>query len=164
MARGQDLTVALLSIHPEYALRILSGEKRVEFRRARFGVEPRFIVIYATHPLKRVVGAFEVAQIDEDTPERIWTRHSECGGISATAYAQYFAGRRRAFAIRIARVWQLRSSVPISEIPSVRAVPQSFQYLRTSELQTLLAAGTTPASASLPNRALQQTGRCAARS
>jgi len=152
MARVEDFTVALLPIHPEYALRILSGEKRVEFRRARFGTAPRFVVIYATHPLKQVVGAFEVAGIDEDTPERIWARYAECGGVSATAYAHYFAGRNRGFAIRIARVWQLRSSVPLSKIPSVRAVPQSFQYLHTSEFQTLLATGTTPASAALPTR------------
>ena len=164
MASFDDFPIALLPIHPEYALRILSGQKRVEFRRARFALEPRYIVIYATHPLKRVVGAFEVVGIEEDTPARLWARHAGCGGVSTSAYAQYFEGRARGFAIRIGRVWRLTSIVPLSKIPSVRAVPQSFKYLHISELESLLSTGTTPASPpDLPSRSLHQTGRSAAR-
>jgi predicted transcriptional regulator len=164
MARGKDFSVALLPIHPEYALRILSREKRVEFRRARFSIQPRFVVIYATHPMKQVVGAFEVVRIEEDTPQRLWARYAGCAGVSAKDYRQYFEGRDKGFAIQIGCVWQLRIAVPLSEIASVRGVPQSFQYLEVSELQLLLAMGLSAGSGPPPNPALQQPGRSAARS
>jgi len=157
VARHEAFSVALLPIHPEYVHRILSREKRVEFRRARFSIPPRFIVIYATNPMKQVVGAFEVIGIEEDAPDRLWARHSRHGGVSAAAYGQYFEGKETGIAIRIGHVWQLRAAVPISEIASVRAVPQSFQYLAMSDLQHLLATGLSASSGPPPKAPLHRS-------
>ena len=51
---------ALLSIKPEYAEKILKGEKLVEFRIVAFAQEVSKIFIYATSPVCRIVGEFEV--------------------------------------------------------------------------------------------------------
>ena len=45
----------LLSIKPEYAEKILSGEKRYEFRRKLCKREIDKIYIYATRPVQKVI-------------------------------------------------------------------------------------------------------------
>lgn len=51
----------LLSIQPEYAEKILNGTKRFEYRKAVTRNESvRTVVIYATMPVGKVVGEFEV--------------------------------------------------------------------------------------------------------
>ncbi len=54
----------LLSIKPEYAYRILDGTKRYEFRR-RVHRDPRVhtVVIYATNPDGKELGAFSIKSV-----------------------------------------------------------------------------------------------------
>ena len=58
MARTAHPQVALLSIHPVYAQGIIDGRKTVEFRRRAFGKSVTHVVVYATAPVRKVVGAF----------------------------------------------------------------------------------------------------------
>ena len=51
----------LLSIKPEFVEKIFAGTKKYEFRKSLFkksGV--KYVVIYASAPIKRVVGEFEI--------------------------------------------------------------------------------------------------------
>ena len=55
----------LLSIKPEFVEKIFAGTKKYEFRKSLFkksGV--KYVVIYASAPIKRVVGEFEIDDID----------------------------------------------------------------------------------------------------
>ncbi|MGE4714260.1 ASCH domain-containing protein [Bifidobacterium breve] len=66
---------AILSIRPEYVDRILSGEKKYEFRKRIFKREDvDTIVIYSTSPCCRVVAEASIAEIIQDSPERIWKK------------------------------------------------------------------------------------------
>ena len=63
----------LLSIKPEYAEKILNGEKKYEFRK----VLPKNksitkVIIYATMPIGKVIGEFEIAELISDSPSRLW--------------------------------------------------------------------------------------------
>ena len=54
----------LLSIKPEFVEKIFAGTKKYEFRKSLFkksGV--KYVVIYASAPIKRVVGEFEIDDI-----------------------------------------------------------------------------------------------------
>lgn len=74
---------ALLSVKPEYAEKILSGEKIYEFRRRIFKREDvDILVIYATGPQCGVVAEARIGGIMESTPEDIWKRTNRHGGIS----------------------------------------------------------------------------------
>ena len=59
---------AILSIKPIYANQILAGTKKVEFRKRKFKEEVRKVYIYASVPVKQIVGYFTFSTIDEDTP------------------------------------------------------------------------------------------------
>ena len=48
--------VAVMSIHPRYAEAILSGQKRVEFRKRRLAPDVTTVLVYATQPVGVLVG------------------------------------------------------------------------------------------------------------
>ena len=57
-------TKVLLSIKPQYADKILSGDKKFEFRRLLYkSPNVKKIIIYATSPVMRVIGEFDVATV-----------------------------------------------------------------------------------------------------
>ena len=47
---------AILSIHPEYAYKILSGEKTHELRKVLFKKPVTHVLVYATAPISKVIG------------------------------------------------------------------------------------------------------------
>ena len=129
MASQPTRTVALMSIHPRYAGLILSGRKRVEFRRTRIRGSVSHVLIYETAPVQCVTGFFEVAGVDEAEPQAIWDRYESVAGIDRVAFWKYFADRRTAFAIRVGRVVSLRQQVRLASFEARPVVPQSFRYV-----------------------------------
>ena len=95
----------LLSIKPEYAEKILNGEKKFEFRR----VLPKNkditrVIIYATMPIGKVVGEFEIAELISESPVRLWEITAEFSGITENFFDSYFEGRKIAHAIKVGKV------------------------------------------------------------
>ena len=52
----------ILSIHPSHIEKILSGEKRYEYRK-RIPTDIRYIVVYATAPIKMIVALIKIDSI-----------------------------------------------------------------------------------------------------
>jgi predicted transcriptional regulator len=129
MAKNCTRQVVVMSIHPQYARKILSGEKTVEFRRTRLHSGIIRVAIYATAPTGMLVGGFEIAGIEEATPAELWFRHGRDGCISRDRFTQYFNSTRRAVAIRIGRVFEMREPAPLAEIAAIRRPPQSYCYV-----------------------------------
>ena len=122
--------VALLSIRPHYADEILAGRKLVEFRRRPLPHDVTQVVIYATAPVARVVGAFQVEAIDSTTPSDAWEHYHQVGGIGQEAFDAYYDGTDTAHVIRIRAVQAAESPFPLSEVDESLRPPQSFTYLR----------------------------------
>lgn len=118
-----------MSLHPEFADAILAGKKRVEFRRTRFCSEVSCVVIYATAPVQRIVGFFEVLELDSASPNTLWRRYRNVSGIDAQRFRDYFAGRPIGHAIRVHKAFSLRDPVPLEVVAPSGRPPQSFQYL-----------------------------------
>jgi predicted transcriptional regulator len=63
----------LLSIKPEFAEMIFSGSKRYEFRRSIFrNPDVKTIVVYASSPVQKVIGEFEIETIINAELENLW--------------------------------------------------------------------------------------------
>ncbi|MCI7025768.1 MAG: hypothetical protein MR983_07260 [Succinatimonas sp.] len=58
----------LLSIKPEYVEQIERHTKLFEFRKRNFKNLPSVVWIYASAPVKKIVGIIQVRDIIEDTP------------------------------------------------------------------------------------------------
>jgi predicted transcriptional regulator len=131
--------VALLSIHPEYADAIFDGEKGVEFRRSRLAPDVSVVLVYATQPVGRVIGWFEVEEVVEASPTRLWDDFSRSGGIARRAYRSYFRGARRAFGIVVRSPQRFATPQMLDEVLPGTRPPQSFQYVLRSDLKAALA-------------------------
>lgn len=121
--------VALLAIHPRHAEAILTGRKLVEFRKRRLADDVATVVMYATTPVKAIVGEFTVGQPVIDVPDRVWAAVGGVGGIDRRAFDDYYAGCPTATAIRVTRPQRYDRPVALRAVEPVPAVPQSFSYL-----------------------------------
>ena len=75
---------ALFSIKPKYAAMILNGTKHYEYRKSIFSMPYNIdkVYIYASSPIKKVIGEFKVVSILCDTPQKIWQRTHKESGLS----------------------------------------------------------------------------------
>jgi predicted transcriptional regulator len=119
----------LLSIKPEYASKILDGTKRYEYRRAIFKrTEVTTVVVYASDPVRKVIGEFDIEEIIHDEPKALWSRTGERAGISMKKFLEYFENRSKGYAIGVkdAKTYDVPISLEQLMIP---CPPQSFMYL-----------------------------------
>lgn len=138
--------VALMSIHPRFAEAILKGEKLVEFRRTRFSREVSHVVIYATQPIGKVVGWFEVSAIEAHHPDKLWVKFRDCGGIDEHDFRAYYLGRKTGYAIRVRQSRRLKTAKPLTAVCGDTRPPQCFTYLDRASARKLLGLPTVQAN------------------
>lgn len=124
----------LLSIKPQFVEKILSGEKKIEFRKTEFKRKNiDSIIVYSSGSVKKIVGEIKFSRVLCDTPKNIWKMTHNDAGISMETFMSYFAGRQKAFAIVIDEFRPYKTMVSLGEkYPGVKA-PQSFLYLDEAE-------------------------------
>lgn len=128
-----------MSIHPEYADRILRGEKQVEFRRRPAAKAITHIVIYATSPVRAVVGVAEIERVEHASPRALWSSFGDVGGIGRSAFFEYFNGRAQGSAYVVRRTYSCASPVPLGVDGLPDSPPQAFQYVGDSALDAILS-------------------------
>lgn len=119
----------LLSIRPEFVEKIISGEKRYEFRRRVWARPCSKVLVYATSPIKRVVGEFDVDDIICDTVLQVWDRCKKYSGIDFERFNMYFKDSALAYAICINRFVEYSRPRTLVEFGLVRP-PQSFCFIK----------------------------------
>jgi type I restriction enzyme S subunit len=119
----------LLSIKPQYVDKILSGEKKYEFRRRIFRRQVEAVYVYCNSHVKSIVGVFTIGEILFGTPEEIWNICGQRGGIEKEAFFRYFTNASYAYGIEIINFCKfLEPIVPVSLVERF-SPPQSFYYL-----------------------------------
>jgi predicted transcriptional regulator len=123
-------TQVLLSIRPEFVEKIFAGLKRYEFRRVIFKSKSvSKVVVYASHPVQRVVGEFEVGGILALSRSQLWRQTKQYSGIAKTYFDEYFGDKKTAYAIKIKEARRYAKPIAFEYFfPSARP-PQSFMYL-----------------------------------
>ena len=119
-----------MSIKPEFANKIFDGRKLFEFRKALFR-DPsiKTIVVYASSPVQKVIGEFEIDDILQSNPRNIWELTKEQSGISSEYFFSYFSGRNIAYAIKVKNVRRYDKPLSLKENFNVHP-PQSYLYLK----------------------------------
>ncbi|MDG6880971.1 50S ribosomal protein L22/uncharacterised domain fusion protein [Phocoenobacter uteri] len=120
----------LLSIKPEFVEKIISGEKKFEFRKSlpkREGINS--VVVYATMPVGKVVGEFRIKQTLSLEPESLWDKTKELSGISKCFFDQYFSNKVLAHAFEIDFFEPYLEPKHISEVLKSGVAPQSYCYI-----------------------------------
>jgi predicted transcriptional regulator len=125
--------IVLLSIRPDFAERILCGEKRYEFRRTLFrDGTVRKAIIYASSPVCRVVGEFDIENILSLPMHTLWRKTRQQSGISWQFFSEYFKGKSECHAIKVANPVRYREPVPLTEAVGLQCPPQSFAYVEST--------------------------------
>ena len=119
----------LLSIKPKYAELILSGEKKYEFRRSIFR-NPRIkqIIIYASSPVSKIIGEFEIDDILSFDIKKLWSHTMDHAGIDKEYYDTYFSGKDIGHAIKVKNAKRYSKHKELKEF-NVKRAPQSFAYI-----------------------------------
>ena len=137
MADAAPRTVVLLPIKPRYARPILGGLKRVEFRKKRFSRRPSHVVVYASSPVKKVVGFFEVSDLESAPIQDLWQRYGSRGGIQAADFFEYYGSGLEGVAISVGRVTALEEPMELTALGLGERPPQNYAYVGPEVLERL---------------------------
>ena len=129
----------MLSIRPTFANRILDGSKAVELRRRPIGAPAgALVVIYASAPVKAVIGAARLGGQWTESLSAVWRAESARADVTREEFDAYFEGATRAVAIQLLNPVRLDPPVTLNEmrerVPGFNP-PQSFSFLRRERLQ-----------------------------
>jgi Uncharacterized conserved protein len=119
----------LLSIKPQFALKIFDGTKKFEFRKSVFkNSNINTVVVYASSPMQKVIGEFTIDEIMEEKPNVLWEMTQKHSGISKEFFDEYFFNRDRAFAIKVKDITRYKEPKELIDF-DLNFAPQSFVYL-----------------------------------
>lgn len=123
----------LMPIKPKYANQILDGTKKFEYRKSKIRKETvRSVIIYATVPVKKVIGEAEIVDIIEDTPENIQNQTLEHSGISKEDYDKYFKGKDTAVAYVLGNTKKYNKEKSLAKF-DICYYPQSYVYVSSPD-------------------------------
>ena len=118
-----------MSIRPEYADAILSGEKSVEFRKRPVADDVTHVLIYATLPVGSLLGWFAVRGQSTMSPNNLWSEFKKVAGISKDRFFEYYARRDFGTGIMVEVASRFEEPLPLANLGAALRPPQSFQYL-----------------------------------
>ena len=118
----------LFSIKPEFAFKILSGEKIFEYRKTQTQKSISCMVIYAGYPIRKVIGEAEVVNVICGSPEEVWQLTNTFSGIEYSLYSKYFEGRKIAYAYQLSHPHFYNPYKELSDF-KMSVPPQSYRYL-----------------------------------
>lgn len=119
----------LMPINPKYVDKIISGNKKYEYRKKRAKKENiKKMIIYSTFPVMKVVAEAEIVDILEDSPEKLWEQTKKYSGVKKEFYIKYYENRKKAIAYKLGNIRIYDEPKRLSDI-GINYVPQSFIYL-----------------------------------
>lgn len=123
----------LVSVRPQFASKILDGQKTVELRRrfSEVGANGAVIFIYSTSPISAVVGSARINCVLKLPVSKIWKEHGAAACISKPEFDEYFAGLKYGFAILLEGVQRLKKQVTAADLEVQFGIvpPQSYRYV-----------------------------------
>lgn len=131
-----------LAIKPEFANKILAKEKTIELRKLRPHIkEGDYIIIYASSPIKGVVGFAKVKKIIEISPNEMWKIYSSKLCIDKNRYDDYFLNKSKAIGIEIESIRNIQPIITLEEIKKIDnsfIPPQGYRYVSNIQILQLL--------------------------
>ncbi len=141
-------TVIVLSIQPRHAMNIIKRRKTVELRRLKPKHLGRgsLVLLYASSPLKALVGAFRVSSILDKPVSELWesVRNKAC--ISMEEFNIYYSDLNSGIAIFIDEIWEFPNPIKLSQMREEIDFqpPQSFRYATANDIQLLEYSNISP--------------------
>ncbi len=125
----------LISVKPQYARKIFSGEKTVELRKSapRKANKDSLILIYVTSPVKELWGICKIEDIISNNPMDLWEEIGDKTGISINEYLAYYKESNNAYGIKLKDIKNfLEKPIKLDLIKNLIpdfAPPQTYRYI-----------------------------------
>lgn len=133
---------ALISIRPCFVEKILSGEKRLEFRRSWAAESVDILVIYSSAPVQKIVATARVIEVIEGSPTALWDLAKEKkGGVTRQLIREYFTGKKKGFAIELSDIAEMDPPIDPKRMFDDFKPPQSFRYLSPEDYNRIFGTG-----------------------
>lgn len=135
----------LLSLQPQFAEKLLCGEKTAELRRVRprLATVGRRVLFYSSSPVMAVSGGATIEAIEEAPRTALWSRIGKASGVTKSQFDAYFAGARSNVALLVTDVWRCSTPIPLAtlrrRLPQFHP-PQSYCYVSASDVLRLLGS------------------------
>ena len=129
----------LLSVFPEYVDRILSGEKRFEFRKHIPVEVVDHIVFYATAPVAKILCIAKVDSIISGTPSSLWNTTALFTGVDKNFYNLYYKNVKTAYAYKLGEIYSLETPLSLHDEKIRTSPPQTFRYLTPEQFEYIRA-------------------------
>jgi len=126
----------VLSLKPRWAQKILNGTKRVEvWRRFSRTWAGSHVLLYASTPVKAVVGSARIREIEHGSPELLWTYYGNALGCRPDELEDYCHGCSKVWGLALDRVHAFRRTVSLEELQSFVGSdlrpPQAYAAVKT---------------------------------
>ena len=118
----------LMSIKPEYVIKIFSGEKKYEYRKRLCKEKIDTIIVYSSSPIQKVVGELKIKQVLYDKKNVIWNKTNKYGGITKIKYDNYYENCGYVVAYEIEKAILYDKQKDLKDF-NVRTAPQSYVYI-----------------------------------
>jgi len=126
-----------ISVKPEFAKKIIAKEKKIELRKVKPHVKAGdYVIIYASSPIKSVIGFGIVQQIIDASPEQMWKNYSSILGIDKFRFDNYYIGKERSIGIKIKEIQQI-APIPLEVLRNVTPgfhPPQVYKYISNIDI------------------------------
>lgn len=135
---NKNKNILLISVKPEYAIKIIKGEKTIELRKCapkKVGKND-YILIYVTAPVKEIWGFYKIENIIEEKPNTLWEKFGEKTGITKQEFNDYYRENKSAFGIELQEVKNLfKHSIKLDSLKNLIPgfmPPQTYSYIDTN--------------------------------
>lgn len=126
----------LLSLRPRFADAILAGTKTIEVRRRPINASVGTpIILYASSPMRAVVGTASLAGVHTYDHDTAWRRYRHTLGLVRREFDAYLEGTSRVYLLLLHNVCGLDRRLPLQHLREDGPFrpPQSFRYVADSD-------------------------------
>lgn len=131
-------TALLISVKPEFAEKIFTGNKRIELRKCSPKAKKGdLVIVYSTTPDKAVIGICKVSKIIKLSPKKMWQTHKNYLGIDKKRFDEYYENYELAIGIKLSSICPLSSKIQLTKIRKILPgfqPPQTFKYFNKPQV------------------------------
>ncbi len=131
-----------IAVKPEYANKLISGKKDIELRKTKPNVQTGdYVIIYASAPVKAVVGFGKIKAIITCSPQEMWYEYSGRLGINELNFFSYYEGYKKATGIEFEMI---KPVTPIGLLDLRKTdpyfhPPQIYRYVTNKDIIEVLS-------------------------
>jgi len=132
----------ILSLRPQFAVAILKGAKTVELRRTKPKiVVPTRALMYASSPVRALVGTCIVETVTSGDLSSLWRRFGPETGVRHREFLRYFDGISVGTALTLSTPETFRRKIALTDLRASTqgfGPPRSFAYVDAKAGEKLL--------------------------